>query len=387
MSAGKKDDRMGLNRWSEALSWRAVIQEAKQEDLTSAVGRDWQTWYADAENRRTFDAMVQLFADSGLYAQREPSEKAECEADEYDLSVPIATWIRARAASNSRRQRSLAGMGRWILAGGMVVILVSIAALAIFLLPGRLWSRFSPGNAVIYETAVGEIKDVHLEDGSTIVLGGQTKLSVAYSARQRSVSLIGGEAWFKVAHNVKRPFVVTVDGSTITDVGTAFVVTLDSDRVFLTVTEGTVAVIGPPPGRAASGLDQSAGLRPSALAPISVTRGEELSLGDDGALGSVKPADTHAATAWTHGRLVFYDMPLRYVVEAVNRYSTRHIVVDSSAGALRFGGVVYDDEIEDWLKSLEAIFPVTVQYQNADVSIEMRPPMIPDRRQLSQPRP
>lgn len=371
MSRREEDDPMDFDRWSEALSWRAILHDAKEEDLTNAVGREWQSWYSDAENRGTFDAVTRMFADSASYRKRARPEKAELDADQYDLSVPIAEWQRRRTSSAAPGRRSFTGAMWWLLAGGMAATLVAIAAL-VFLMPLRLWLKVSPSHPVVYETGVGNLQDAHLRDGSSIVLGGRTKLSVAFSAQRRSVRLIEGEAWFRVAHNAHWPFVVTVGGSTITDVGTAFVVTLDSDRVFVTVTEGAVAVSGPQSGLAAPGVNQSTALSPAALAPIHVTRGEELSVGNDGALGPVKPADPHAATAWIHGRLIFYDMPLRYVVEAVDRYSSRHIVIGSSAGVLRFGGVVYDDQIEDWLKSLEAIFPVTVKDQGADVRIEMR---------------
>lgn len=372
MSPDEEDDPRGFDRWSEALSWRAVLRDAREENLTSAVGREWQSWYSDAENRRTFEAVIRLFEDSGSYRKRERPRKAELDADRYDLSVPIAEWQRTHATSSASARRAFAGSGWWLLAGGVAATLVAAVTL-VFLTPLRLWLEVNPSRPVVYETGVGNLQDVHLRDGSSIVLGGRTKLSVAFSAQRRSVRLIAGEAWFKVAHNARWPFVVTVDGSTITDVGTAFVVTLDSDRVFVTVTDGAVAVSGPPRGFAAPGPNQSTAMRPVALAPIQVTHGEELSLSDDGALSSVMPADTRAATAWTHGRLIFYDMPLRYVVEAVDRYSSRHIAVDSSAGNLRFGGVVYDDEIEDWLKSLEMIFPVVVNEQGSSVRIEMRP--------------
>lgn len=371
MSRGEQHGSMELDPWFEALSWRATLRDAKDEDLAGAVGREWQAWYADAENCRAFDAAIQVHADRDLYRKRARPGKAELDADEYDLSVPIAEWRKTSALSNCRKRRSTIGRGRWFLAGGIAATLAAIAMLVV-LPPARLRPESGPGNPVDYATDVGHLKEVHLQDGSSIVLGGQTRLSVAFSGHSRRVRLFEGEAWFKVAHDRHWPFVVSVGASTITDVGTAFVVTRDSDRVFVTVTEGTVAISGPARGPPASGLNQGTVPRPAAFEPIQVTRGEGLSLGTDGALGPVRPTDTHAATAWIHGRLIFYDMPLRYVVEAVDRYSSRHIVVDPSAGALRFGGVVYDDEITDWLNSLETIFPITVKSQGTDLRIEMR---------------
>jgi ferric-dicitrate binding protein FerR (iron transport regulator) len=74
-----------------------------------------------------------------------------------------------------------------------------------------------------------------------------------------------------------------------------------------------------------------------------------------------------------HGRLTFDDRPLHYVIETLDRYSPHHIAVSPSAGALRFSGIVFDNKIDDWLQSLEAIFPVTVEDTGGDIRIQMRP--------------
>ena len=216
----------------------------------------------------------------------------------------------------------------------------------------------------IYQTSVGGIRDIPLRDGSSIVLGGQSSVAVAFSRQRRSVRLIGGEAWFKVAHDPRWPFVVTAGDGTITAVGTAFLVTRESDRVVVTVTEGTVEVSARPPAWPALRLVRRFTMSSLPL-PVPVTRGEELAFGENGALRPPKHVDTQAATAWTHGRLTFDDQPLQYVVQTINRYSSRRIIVGPAAGALRFSGIVFDDDIDDWLKSLEVIFPVTEDERGA----------------------
>lgn len=361
------EDRMGIDRWSRALSWHAALCEADEKELTNSVGRDWQEWYADAENRRVFEAVSRLLADRDLYRNRRLQGRAELEDDSYDLSVPIAEWRRNRALHKARAQRPSGGTWSWWLSGGIGT--AAIAAL-IVLWP---WSSGFLGepSRVVYQTEVGGLKDVHLPDGSSIVLGGRTELSVAYSARHRSVSVIEGQAWFKVAHKTRWPFVVTAGQGTITDIGTAFLVTRDSDRVVVTVTDGTVEVSARQTKRPSLMLDQGSVLRVGPV-PIRLSHGEQLALSDAGVLGPIKQTDTYAATGWTQGRLTFDDQPLRYVIEAVNRYSSRHIVVSPSAATLRFSGIVSGDEIPDWLQSLEVILPVTVEERGGNVRIQMR---------------
>jgi transmembrane sensor len=367
VSEDRKGSLLFTSRWDEALAWHATLRDAKEEELTLALGREWQNWYANADNRRIFDAMARLLADRGTFQMLRRPASAELDSDEYDGSVSIAEWRKAQGLKGKGRRQPPAGSSWKGFSGGVALA----ASLAIIALAGawllRLRAGTGPSRPAIYQTAIGGIEDVRLPDGSSIVLGGSSKLSVSYSAQRRSVTLTDGQAWFKVVHNPRWPFVVAAGDGTITAVGTAFLVTRNSDRVVVTVTEGTVEVATETRRQRPSGMAERV-----SLASISVSRGEQLALRDDGAFGPIKPADLRAATDWTRGRLIFDDQPLRYVIETVNRYSSRHIVLSRAAGALRFSGIVFDNEIDDWLQSLKIIFPVTVEAHGADVRIQMR---------------
>jgi ferric-dicitrate binding protein FerR (iron transport regulator) len=365
---------MGADRWAEALTWHETLREADEMDVTNALSHEWEHWYADAENQRVFEAVGRLFVDRTLYIRRRRRSREELEADQYDPSIPVAEWRKRHSPRVIRKQRAPVVNRRWRRSSGGLAgatVATAIAVLVILWLP-RFWSAARPLTApVVYETNAGELRAVHLSDGSSIILGGRTELSVGFSSERRFVKLIAGQAWFKVAHDPHWLFVVAAGDGTITDVGTAFLVTRDSDQVVVTVTEGTVEVTT----RKAMALLRVSGQafgRAPILAPIRVTRGQELAFSDDGALTPVKQADTRAATAWTHGRLIFDDQPLRYVIETVDLYSSRHIAVSPSAGGLRFSGIVLDNEIDDWLQGLARIFPVTVEERGAGVCVHLR---------------
>ncbi len=366
-AVNEKNSTSSLGRWDAALSWYTTLRAADEQELAGEVGRQWQDWYLDAENRRIFGRVSRLLADRDLYHVPRKPKRAELEEDCYDLSVPIAEWLSTHRPQEAERRGYFAGRRRWV--WGRAAVAAAIVALSV-LLPLQLGIHGGSSSPIAYQTGVGGLKAVHLRDGSTITLGGKTRLLVTFSPLRRSVNLIEGQAWFTVAHNSHWPFVVAAGDGTITAVGTAFLVTRDSDRVVVTVTEGQVEVSARPPLSISPSLDHGAPAG-SVLVPIRVSRGEELAFRDNGALSHIRTADTRAATAWTHGRLTFDDQPLRYVVETVDRYSTRHIVVSSSAGALHFTGIVLENDIDDWIQSLEVIFPVTIEEQKALVRIEM----------------
>lgn len=364
----KADQERAGDRWAEALAWYTMLRAADEKELTSKVAGAWQDWYANHENRRTFDDVSRLMADRDLYKEWRRPSKAEIEQDDYDTSVPIAEWLSSHQPDEAVQQHSPASKWRWV-SGGLAIA----ATLVLVILAPRLLTIVR-GHAAptAYQTGVGGLKEVHLADGSTITLGGQTKLLVAFSAQRRSVNLVQGQAWFKVVHDTHRPFVVAAGDGTIEDVGTAFLVTRESDRVIVTVTEGAVEVSPRSLSSGSAGSSQALAATPT-LAQIRITRGEEFTFADDGAETPIRPTDPQAAIGWMRGRLTFDDQPLRYVIETVDRYSSRHIVIDPAAGALRFSGIVFDNGIDDWLQSLSAIFPVTVKERGSVVRIEVNP--------------
>lgn len=371
MSAGDESLAPGTERWVQALTWHEMLTEADATHLTGAVAREWQSWYANAENQRVFEQLTRLVADSRFQSIPDPCRSADITADEYDLTVPIEAWRSTRLPSTPPHHWLWVGKWwPWLTAGVAVAAMAAIVAL----ISWSPWAWMGAGRgdgSVTYQTHVGGLEEAHLVDGSEITLGGRTKLMVTFSAAARSVKLVQGEAWFRVAHDPKWPFIVHAGDGVIRAVGTAFLVTRDIDRVVVTVTEGTVAVTAPPLASVSPTISRSAASRPL-LPPIRVTRGEEISYHDNGIVASVVHADANAATAWIRGRLIFDDEPLRYVIEDVNRYFPRHISATPSAGKLRFSGVILDGEIEGWLHGLPRIFAVEVEEHGDRVCVYMR---------------
>src|SRR3546814_13518567 len=94
----------------------------------------------------------------------------------------------------------------------------------------------------------GEVRRIALEDGSVVMLNGNSAVQVRYQDDMRRVILRRGEASFEVAHNVQRPFVVSAEGLDVRPVGTAFVVGLAGRGVGGPVGEGCVHGGGAPRG-------------------------------------------------------------------------------------------------------------------------------------------
>ena len=199
--------------------------------------------------------------------------------------------------------------------------------------------------------------EAQLADGSRVRLGGMTDLKVAFEPHQRSVGLNAGEALFQVAHDRRRPFVVHTPLGEITAVGTAFDIDVESRAVTLTVTEGVVAVAPDPD------LD---GVREDpARSAIRIRAGQRLRMERDGARLILALSDDQNGAAWTSGRLEYRNASLRSVIDDVNRYATRPIIIaDADLANLPYTGTVQLQSADTWVLGLPLAFPLTVELDN-----------------------
>lgn len=95
----------------------------------------------------------------------------------------------------------------------------------------------------LYRTDVGQQTTIALPDRSSVQLNTDTELRVVYTDTARNVEMHRGEAYFDVAHDAGRPFVVKAGRGAIHAVGTGFVVQMKSaELVSVTVIEGAVDV-------------------------------------------------------------------------------------------------------------------------------------------------
>jgi transmembrane sensor len=172
-------------------------------------------------------------------------------------------------------------------------------------------------------TIAGQSGQVQLADGSRVVLGGDSAISHDFSAKDRSVSLWRGEAYFEVTPDRTRPFVVRGDGVTVTVTGTAFGVDLGKETTTVAVTQGSVLV-------GVHGED------------FRLVPGQSLAI--DQVSGEVRrrPIDPADVAAWRRGRLVAGDQTVSAVVDSIRRHYSGFIVLtDSGLGGRRVTGL-YD---------------------------------------------
>ena len=302
-------------------------------------------------------------------------------SDDESSEADIAAWLKWYEGDEGNRQIFDELQRFWIETGSLNLrvrdngpafrpVSRKVAALAACLLTVCL--ALFPNNTVHVEIqALGlnpppraaGVRHAQLPDGSSVDLAAHASLAVSYTAAQRTLVLSSGEAFFSVAPNHERPFVVKTAAVRILAVGTKFNVREEDDRVVVTVVEGIVDVSAE--GGLASG--ESAPLRINAGNEVTwfLTRGDRI-------VHAAVPANV---LTWREGRLDYVNESLATVIADVSRYSDRNLVARGTGiSQLRYTGTVMLDSIEEWLRAIPSEFPIDVVQEKGEATIiESRP--------------
>ncbi len=201
---------------------------------------------------------------------------------------------------------------------------------------GWLWTR-QPD----FSTGTGETNAIRLEDGSTIELSAASAVSIDFTPTLRRIVLRSGEAYFTVAPDARRPFVVEAGELRATALGTAYSVSISSGRTSVAVTEHSVRV-------------EAHGQM------IDLAEGQALDWAAD-RFGPVTSSEIDSRLAWRQRRLVFLARPLGEIVEEINRWRNGHLVILDPTLAQRPVTAIIDvNDMADIDKTLEQGLPIAL---------------------------
>jgi transmembrane sensor len=322
---------------SAAADWHTRIED---DDPTTATRAEFDTWLAaDPRHREAYGAIERMW--SGMGAAR---------AD------PRVLELRREALSAPDRPRRK-------------LRFIAAAAAAVACLGASWWwtqlsERTGDGASTVsatpmmeggtFRTAIGERSTVTLSDGSSVVLNTSTQVNISFSPGQRHVRLLSGQAWFQVAHNPSRPFVVEAGDQRVVALGTAFDVRFEDRQrtVQVTLLEGRVSV--EPIRSMFADLIES---RPPAA---------ELAPGEALTASAREPphkqrADISKVSSWRRGQVVFNNDRLDTAIAELNRYTSSRIeLADPALASLKVSGVFYAGHSDSFLETVTGYYPIRI---------------------------
>lgn len=216
-----------------------------------------------------------------------------------------------------------------------------VASLFLLLIASFISQNFIGDNS--YQTAIGEQKTVTLADGSIVKLNTNTKITVDFSDLSRSVILDQGQAYFIVAKNPERPFIVNFNSGRVTAIGTEFEVYNKGPEVVVSLVEGSIKV---QPDKTKAIAPQTEPDQIVMVVNDDLTTGTQISLSPE-YVSPITKIDNKLINAWQKEQLIFSKASLKYVISEINRYSPRKVILaQSDMGSKIISGVFPIDSIE-----------------------------------------
>ena len=284
---------------AEAAAWMALIAERPLRNGEKDALKTWLT--RSPLNAAALDAARQTWLASGR------------------LTAPGGEAMAVR-----RPPYRLGAQVRW-LASGIALVLAMAAA----------WFAFRTERS--YATQPGERTRIVLEDGSQLVLDGDSALAVSMDLLSREIRLEHGRVWVDVAHESLRDFTVAARSLSVTATGTEFIVGPEPTNVSVYLIEGGVDV-------ALAGKGESMRLAPGQKAML---EGTDL---------AVTRPDRDAELGWRFARLILKDETLAAAVAKLEAYSGFDIALGRpELGELRVTGAFFSEDIEAFLGAVSRI--------------------------------
>ena len=291
------------------------------------------------DGRAIADKVVERWLMTGMLDRRDLSD-----GDEDHLHGPAGGSDAPGMFGRIMPRRQLLRMAGAAVAAGMV----GVAGY-------RGWQAVRPGvpggeERIITASGAGR-SQARLLDGSSVTLSRNARIASRMSADERRVRHLSGEAYYHVARDTARPFVVEAGGYSLTALGTGFNVDPLGDGVCVDLLEGRLRIERLDGGRA-----------------LILTAGQRFVGGAD---VRVMHADPDVA-AWSDGRLVFDDVSLADVARRLGNHSDVALIPGSPAVAgLRFSGVMDVDTPRAWRLGLQAALPVRVTPRDDGLHVDM----------------
>lgn len=211
----------------------------------------------------------------------------------------------------------------------------------------------------IYNTLTvpaGKFFRVGLSDGSKLWINSSTRVRypMTFSRGERRVYL-DGEAYFEVARDTLRPFIVESGRMEVEVYGTQFNINTAGDTYRTVLVSGSVGVRD-----RESGTEQT--LIPGHMATFSPLTGD---------IGT-ESVDTYNHTAWREGKIVFDNERMEDIMARLERlYGVEVVYLDDAVRDQRFMGVLTrSDDIEELLYLIQQTSAVSFEVDGNRITVK-----------------
>lgn len=317
-----------------------LITRVLSGEATSPEQVEFREWIeADSKHKEFFKNIESTWT-------QDPEKSVETFLFDYDSGLNKLRNKLNREASfypkKERPQRRSSLINNWMMAAA-VLLAISISVFTSINL------REKPVSVNTYVTTAVEQRIITLKDGSVVRLNRNSKIDIEVNNALpvREVKL-EGEAFFDVAEDPDRPFIIHTDEAVVQVLGTSFNVK-NGDEVMVAVQEGTVSL------RHRNYGEKSA---------ATLTAGHIGLLSEKGQDIKIEETNIENYKSWMNGYLKFDSMPFDQVIRQLERiYGMKHKLADPSISSVQL--TVYTERMqrEEVFKTIALTLDLTYQEQ------------------------
>ncbi|MBL4837471.1 MAG: FecR domain-containing protein [Kordiimonadaceae bacterium] len=332
----------------QAREWHVIMHSG---NLPQEMRQKFEAWlHADRAHKQAYHAFEQLYRDLDFALPR-----AGINVDE--LLGRQQSPFMAACSGWAEKLKAWPVPAVGTLAAGFVAVALVFGGLHLRDLYWGPQSHEAPlPPSTTYATAVAEISEVTLEDGTIITLGAKSSFDAVFTPGSRRVTLVRGQAFFDVAKDPARPFYVTVQDTLVRVVGTKFDVKSIRGEVRVSVLEGVVEVMKP--GKIPASFTDTALMN---TPKHTLTAGEQVTAQMRKALPQVEKVGPTEAGAWRSGRRSYENASLIEIISDLNRHHKRQInIASQDIAGLRTTITFNTADVAAVLEMVAAIHPVEV---------------------------
>lgn len=242
------------------------------------------------------------------------------------------------------------------------VLLLAIGASMVFwsLMKGenQIENQPQPITYVHKSNPKGQKSTIRLKDGTEVRLNSNSSLEYAsdFGITNRKV-VLKGEAYFSVAKDPKKPFVVTTGNVLTTALGTEFNINARNEsnpRIILT--EGKIKV-----------EDKLENTTPFILLP-----NQSIEYDNKTGFSDVKEIENLDEILWINGILKFEHTPLLQVVEELENWYGVDVDIEGNPEGLHYSGEFKDEYLSNILASMSFSLGLEYSQENEFVQLKLR---------------
>lgn len=271
----------------------------------------WQNWIIDhPEKSDAINEAIQMLEVLALDLPKTEFEQELVKMEDHVYDKPIMELSTLRLTRQNDPEPKRRSIGSLLGVASIVLALVAVTAVILLSRNGdHVEPKQVPVNQLITKrNSNGQKSQLQLSDGSIVYLnsGSEIQLFDNFTGTSREVRL-KGEAFFEVAHNPNKPFIVTVDKLSVRALGTSFNV-----RAFGETSDVAVALVD---GKVEVSVKENEEEEKSLL-----TTGEGLIYNTNDLSITKWQFDPETALAWKNGILNFKNASWNEVESTLTRW-------------------------------------------------------------------